>query len=198
MRFRSRATGNIFFLILLLAIIFPARLFAQSGTGTLRGQVTDPSGSAVGGASVLVTPAGGALVKATTGRDGVYEVKNLGPGRYDVQVNAKGFAAFESKEVSIAANQVQKLDASLEIQEQEQKVVVEAEASTVDVNPENSVGAIILKEEDLKALSDDPDELQNDLEALAGPSAGPNGGQIYIDGFTAGQLPPKSAIREIR
>jgi len=36
------------------------------------------------------------------------------------------------------------------------------------------------------------------LSALAGPSAGPNGGQIYIDGFTGGQLPPKSAIREIR
>jgi hypothetical protein len=36
------------------------------------------------------------------------------------------------------------------------------------------------------------------LTALAGPSAGPNGGQIYIDGFSGGQLPPKSAIREIR
>ena len=51
---------------------------------------------------------------------------------------------------------------------------------------------------DLDALPDDPDELQTDLEALAGPSAGPNGGQMYIDGFTAGQLPPKSSIREIR
>ena len=37
-----------------------------------------------------------------------------------------------------------------------------------------------------------------ELTALAGPSAGPNGGQIYIDGFSGGQLPPKSAIREIR
>jgi hypothetical protein len=36
------------------------------------------------------------------------------------------------------------------------------------------------------------------LQALAGPSAGPNGGEIYIDGFTGGQLPPKSSIREIR
>ena len=36
------------------------------------------------------------------------------------------------------------------------------------------------------------------MQALAGPSAGPNGGQIYVDGFTGGQLPPKSAIREIR
>ena len=56
----------------------------------------------------------------------------------------------------------------------------------------------MLSGKDLEALPDDPDELQADLEALAGPSAGPNGGQIYIDGFTAGQLPPKSSIREIR
>jgi hypothetical protein len=34
--------------------------------------------------------------------------------------------------------------------------------------------------------------------ALAGPAAGPNGGQMYIDGFSNGQLPPKESIREIR
>ncbi len=55
-----------------------------------------------------------------------------------------------------------------------------------------------MKGNDLDALSDDPDELSSELQALAGPSAGPNGGQIYVDGFTAGELPPKSAIREIR
>jgi hypothetical protein len=57
---------------------------------------------------------------------------------------------------------------------------------------------VVLQGKDLDALSDDPDELQSELQALAGPSAGPNGGQMYIDGFTAGQLPPKSSIREIR
>ena len=39
---------------------------------------------------------------------------------------------------------------------------------------------------------------QSELSALAGPSVGPNGGQIYIDGFTGGQLPPKSSILAIR
>ena len=43
-----------------------------------------------------------------------------------------------------------------------------------------------------------PTNCRRNSTALAGPSAGPNGGQIYIDGFTAGQLPPKSSIREIR
>src|ERR1035438_2394699 len=33
---------------------------------------------------------------------------------------------------------------------------------------------------------------------LPGPGAGPNGGQIYIDGFTGGNLPNKSSIREVR
>ncbi len=47
-------------------------------------------------------------------------------------------------------------------------------------------------------MPDDPDDLESDLEALAGPSAGPGGNQIFIDSFTGGRLPPKSSIREIR
>ena len=48
------------------------------------------------------------------------------------------------------------------------------------------------------ALPDDPDDLAAALQALAGPSAGPNGGQIFVDGFTGGRLPPRASIREIR
>ena len=51
---------------------------------------------------------------------------------------------------------------------------------------------------DLDALPDDPDELAAALQALAGPSMGPNGGQIFVDGFSGGRLPPKESIREIR
>ena len=68
----------------------------------------------------------------------------------------------------------------------------------MDTSAENNATQMVLTGKDLDALSDDPDELADDLQALAGPSAGPNGGQIYIDGFTGGQLPPKSSIREIR
>src|SRR5208337_4716023 len=100
--------------------------------------------------------------------------------------------------VAIAAGQVQQLDIRLEIAVQQEKVRVEEEAPGVSVSPSDNASTLVIKGKDLDALSDDPDELQSELEALAGPSAGPNGGQIYIDGFTAGQLPPKSAIREIR
>jgi hypothetical protein len=57
---------------------------------------------------------------------------------------------------------------------------------------------LVLRGADLLALSDDPDDLMADLLALAGPSAGPSGGSIFIDGFSGGELPPKNSIREIR
>ena len=40
----------------------------------------------------------------------------------------------------------------------------------------------------------EPDDLAAALQALAGPSAGPNGGQIFVDGFTGGRLPPRAGI----
>ena len=84
------------------------------------------------------------------------------------------------------------------LQVAQQSVTVTDDSPTVSVEAGGNASAIVIKGKDLDALSDDPDELSNELPALAGPSAGPNGGQIYIDGFTGGQLPPKSAIREIR
>ena len=182
--------------LLLLFFVPPAG--AQKATGSIRGQVTDPSGSAITTARVTITWPGGKVTTADTIHDGNFEVKDLPPGKYGVTVTAKGFAPFEVLDFEVAAGQVQKLDVSLTLAAQEEKVIVESTTPTVSVSPETNAGAIVMTEKDLEALSDDPDELQNDLEALAGPSAGPSGGQIYIDGFTAGQLPPKSAIREIR
>ena len=167
-------------------------------TGTLRGQVTDPSGAVVANATVAVLVSGGATHSANTGKTGNYEIGNLPPGRYTVTANAQGFAIFVQNDVDVAAGQVAQFNIALDINVKQEKVNVEAEGPTLDTNPASNASAIVLSGKDLEALPDDPDELQSDLEALAGPSAGPNGGQIYIDGFTAGQLPPKSSIREIR
>ncbi len=86
---------------------------------------------------------------------------------------------------------------TLSVATEKQEVTV-SDTQTVQLDPAQNAGALILKEEDLDILSDDPDDLQADLLALAGPSVGPNGGQIFVDGFSNGQLPPKESIREIR
>jgi len=166
--------------------------------GTLRGQVTDPSGAVVANATVAILVSGGPTHSATTGKTGNYEIGNLAPGKYTVTANAQGFSIFVQDDVEVAAGQSAQFNIALEINVKQEKVNVEGETPTLDVNPANNASAIVLSGKDLDALPDDPDELLADLQALAGPSAGPDGGQLYIDGFTAGQLPPKSSIREIR
>jgi carboxypeptidase family protein len=183
------------FLVLLL--MSSAFFFAQETNGALRGQVTDPSGAAISGASVIMTPTSGSPVVVQSGAQGVYEFKNLAVGKYTLTVAATGFTLYENDNVVIA-DQPLRLNVTMAIEVETQKVQVSDTAPTIDVNPSNNAGSITISGKELEALPDDPDELQSDLEALAGPSAGPNGGQMYIDGFTAGQLPPKSSIREIR
>jgi hypothetical protein len=171
---------------------------AQTNVGAIHGQVTDPSGAVVAGASVIVTGADGSVLSATTNQQGSFDLKGVAPGKYKVEIFAKGFTPFAREGVPVSAGQVQQVNAALEIEVQEQQVTVSDQPGAVDVSPTNNAGAIVINGAALDALPDDPDELQTDLTALAGPSAGPNGGQFYIDGFTAGQLPPKSSIREIR
>ena len=98
----------------------------------------------------------------------------------------------------MAAGQARQLNVTLTIAVQQQDITVNDQTAGVSLNSDENSSALVIKGSDLDALSDDPDELQNELQALAGPAAGPNGGQIYIDGFTGGQIPPKSSIREIR
>jgi hypothetical protein len=186
------------FLILSFSGFFSSKLAAQVPSGTIRGQVSDPSGAGVPGAVVQAVSSSGETSSGVAKADGSYEIRGLAPGMYTLRAQATGFAIFEQRSVEIPAGQGKKLDIALELAEEKEQVTVSAQTTQVSVAPQDNATALVIKGEDLQALSDDPDELQSELDALAGPSAGPNGGQIYVDGFTAGQLPPKADILEIR
>jgi len=183
---------------LLLAICFTVAAFAQTGNPSLSGQVTDPSGAAIPAATVTLTGPDHATKVAQTDEQGRYTFHNLAPGAYAVEISTQGFSTFTKADVQVAAGHPQVVNAQLTVTMEKQQVTVESESEQLSVNPENNVGALVLKGEALKSLSDDPDDLQAELQELAGPAAGPNGGQIYIDGFSGGQLPPKEAILEVR
>ena len=177
----------------------PAALAVPATTATLRGHIADPTGARIPGATITIaTPAGKPVTTATADANGHYEVSGLAPGSYVVHASYSGFADFASQPVQLAASQVMRVDIAMAVEAEQQSVTVTDESPTVNVEAGGNASAIVIKGKDLDALSDDPDELSSELTALAGPSAGPNGGQIYIDGFSGGQLPPKSAIREIR
>jgi hypothetical protein len=81
---------------------------------------------------------------------------------------------------------------------QQQTSIQENANTSVSTESANNASAMLLRGKDLESLADDPEDLGADLQALAGPSAGPGGSSIFIDGFSGGQLPSKESIREIR
>ncbi len=181
--------------ILLLAVLLSGALLAQQATVVVRGTITDSSGSLVPNANVALTGNGTALQDRTSSL-GKYAVNSVPPGTYSVRVTAKGFAPLEKAGVQVDG--LVNLDFQLSVENTAQTLTVQDTASSVSTDPTSNGTALVLGQKELNTLSDDPDELAQQLQALAGPGAGPDGGQIYIDGFTGGNLPAKASIREIR
>ena len=167
---------------------------AGRAQGSLRGTITDPSGAAVPNASVELAGPWGAR-RARTDHAGAYLFSPLAGGRYSLKVSARGFAVMR-RDLTIEGVAV--CDLRLAIETAPQSIRVEGRTGGVSTEPESNAGAVVMGQRQIAALSDDPDELALELQALAGPAPGPDGGQVYIDGFTGGNLPPKSAIREVR
>ena len=182
---------------MLSLILFSCAAFAQGSNATLRGQVTDEFGGAIVGANVMLIDQAGVEKSATTNDEGVYTFGGLEPGSYVVRAQASGFALYENASVEVAAGRRISLDIKLNVTIEEQNVTVAAE-TPLSAEAGNNSDAIVMRGAELDALPDDPDDLAAALQALAGPSAGPNGAEIFIDGFTGGRLPPKESIREIR
>jgi hypothetical protein len=171
-------------------------LMAQAST--LKGAVMDDSGAIIPGAKIRLSGPSGFSRSIVASADGSYSFAGLAAGDYTVEAQSPGLAQREPAHIAIHAG-VQTLNLTLAVAAVKQEVTVEANGGpTVSVDPSNNASSLVLSGKDLEALPDDPDDLQADLQALAGPGAGPNGGAMFVDGFSGGQLPSKDAIREIR
>lgn len=176
----------------LLFLLFAAPVLATE----LRGRVADESQSVVPGARVAI--AGTAKRTTTANNQGEYRFINLPPGRYSVVAMAAQMAMAAPVFVTIGAQPVT-ANLELKVSGANQSITVEeVAANAIAADTRNNPAALILRGQDLDVLSDKPEDLAADLMALAGPSAGPSGGAIFVDGFSGGQLPSKDAIREIR
>ncbi|HEV8591374.1 MAG TPA: carboxypeptidase regulatory-like domain-containing protein [Pyrinomonadaceae bacterium] len=185
-----------FMLAALLVFFVSTAAFAQQN-GSIGGSVQDANGAIVVGASITVVSADAKEKTTTTNSRGEFSVTGLAPGKYTVKAIATNFSLYENTEVEVTAGERTELIVPLAVAGVEEKVDINSDTG-VSTDADANKSAQVLKDKDLEALPDDPDELEAALQALAGPAAGPNGGQIYIDGFTGGRMPPKEAIREIR
>ena len=171
---------------------------ALAQTGSLRGLVTDQNGAVVAGAKVTIEGASGLPKTTDTDKNGSYLFTALPLGDYELQASAPNLELAEPAQISLKGG-AQTLDLQLKVILAPEKVSIEENtAPNVSTDVNNNASAQVLRGNDLDALPDSPEDLQAALSALAGPSAGPSGGQIFIDGFSGGQLPSKESIREIR
>ncbi len=158
------------------------------------GTVLDPSGARVTGAAVEVrSPEGATVSDAVSDGSGRFQL-TLVPGHYNLVVTADGF---DPLLMAIQPN-----GSSLLVQA---KLVIATAQSVVTVNSDNGASmaedangsAVTLGNKELATLSDDDATFQQQLTSLAGGD-GQHAPQIYVDGFTGGQFPPKSSIRSIK
>jgi len=179
------------------ALLCVAIVAAGQQPGGIKGQVTDGLGDAVVGATVVVVDRKGTETTTVTNTSGNYSITGLTTGRYTVRAIAESFAEYEATDVDVKAGTQSEFPIILSLEGVKEEVEISDEGQ-VNTDAQNNASALVLKEDDLAALPDDPDDLEAALQALAGGASGPNGGQIFIDGFQGGNLPPKEAIREIR
>lgn len=199
---RKLVNQNAFMIFALIIGLFStnsAQQTSQTKTpdGIISGRVTDSLGGLVSGATLSVVDVNGRERQIQSNSEGIFIIVNLPAGKYSGRVAAAGFTNYEFADVEVASGKRITLDVTLTITTVNEQVTVAAE-QPVSTDPENNAGAIVLKPKEIEALPDDPAELQAALQALAGPGAGPSGGEIFVDGFSGAKLPPRDSIKEIR
>jgi Carboxypeptidase regulatory-like domain/TonB dependent receptor len=140
------------FLVMLTtqSLVYP--LFAQTtvGTGSIVGNVTDPSAAVIIGASVTVTNgATGQVLSFTTNSSGAYNSGALLPGNYKVQVLARGFNQVETP-VTVLIGNTATVNAKLQVGQESQ--VIEVLGSAVRVNTEQATVQGVLNAEQIENL----------------------------------------------
>ena len=180
--------------IVSLAILLLAggSVCAQVNPGVVAGNITDPAGALVPSAQVALSSGRQQPQTVTSDPQGAFHFLKVAPGRYTLTVQARGFGT-EQRSIGVQSGQTLRLTISLKIEVQREQVAVTGDI--LDSSPDQNLGAIVIKGSDLEALSPDPQQLQLQIQAMAG---GDSGAKLFVDGFTASRLPPRSSIQEIR
>lgn len=181
---------------LLTLALLVAPCAAQSRNATelsLRVTVYDPNGALVMGAQVeLLTKEGVVVQAAASDERGIAVLGKLAPGKFLLRVAAQGFEPQTLSDVSLRAG-ANTRDVRLAVADVKEDVTVAPETQERKTDPRGDSFSTVLTAEQIAQLPDDPDEMEQVLQQMAGPGA-----TIRVNGFRGGRLPPKSQIREIR
>ena len=164
-------------------------------TVNITGTVSDPSSARIPQATVEARTADNVLAgTATTDSGGRFRLA-LPAGTYDLVVVADGFDPYLTT-LKATGNNVS-VDARLVVATTQTIVSVNGNNGGASTSEDANGSALVLTDKQLGNLSDDDATFQQQLTALAGGD-GQHAPQVYVDGFTGGQFPPKNSIRAVK
>jgi vitamin B12 transporter len=137
-------------LLLATVILMIATSAAAQNMASVRGRVADERGAGVAGAEVWLRSRAGAHLLLVTDDKGDYAFKYVVPGDYVMEVKAKGFATFTSKELRLARGQSISNDVLLSVQALSESVVVTA-TGTAQRADETSKAVSLLDNQSIEA-----------------------------------------------
>lgn len=180
---------------LLLCSLAPRPAWAQAPRGRLIVTVVDTSGAVIPDATVTVAgiddaTKGTEIAPVKTSDKGLATFESIPQGRYSVSGVFPGFEVGLLKDVRVRNGDSKHL-LVLPIKKMETEVTVGRDAQAVAADPRARFGTALTREQ-IEALSDDPDEMAQQLQDMAGPNS-----VLRIDSFEGGRLPPKSQIKSI-
>ncbi len=130
-------------LVLACAWLMPYALHAQDTRAKILGQVTDPAGSAVVGASVHATnTATGINLASTTNEAGLFEIPYLVPGTYTVSAEAPGFKKLVRSTIELRVADKVSLDLKMEVGAVSDSITVSGGTPLLEV-ASSSTGAVV-------------------------------------------------------
>jgi hypothetical protein len=130
-----------------LCVLFSDSASAQTNTGRILGTVTDTSGAALAGATVIVTDIQrGTTRMLTTTEAGEYVAPDLGSGVYKVRVEAKGFKSSERIDVQVAVATDARIDFAMQTGQATDTIVVTAQVPLIDTTSSSLGGTLSNKE----------------------------------------------------
>ncbi|MCX6587039.1 MAG: TonB-dependent receptor [Acidobacteria bacterium] len=116
---------------------------AQTVAGQISGLVTDPSGSAIAGASVVVTDIERNVNFRTESNErGFFVVTPLPPGRYRLRAEKQGFRAYNVESLPIATQQKAEVNIALQLGAVSESVTVTGGAQLVETTTATLSGVV--------------------------------------------------------
>jgi hypothetical protein len=180
-------------------VMFPVLLLAE-GSGNITGKVEEPGGGRLGGVKVtLINQETNARQEAVTAEDGTFNITDVTPGTYLLQIEASGFEPYKTN-IEVGTEKLNALKIKLKLRTVEEEITVRPDAVDDRLSPQTNTDSMKIDETFFNGLPLEVDYLQPFIDTFTSPAAqGSEGTSIVVDGVDGGELDmPTTAIRTVK